>query len=170
MKTAEELGIKQWELNRLIDVKRHLENDTLKEQSIHFDINYPSVNIMSWVYNSNTTERAKEMREENIPECGSACCIGGSMFALEFGQRVENSLIFSRQEAADYVWSSHALETLFFPDKEISNEMVWKFVTKERAARAVGNVLETGEPNWTQIFADDGIEFPEDDEEEEDEF
>jgi hypothetical protein len=149
MKTATELGIEEWELLHLKEVKRLLEGQALRHtphieklDKLPVEPNF-SMNYSSGEY-----------------RCGTVACIGGWMKILQMfpgpGLRPDYLLDEKEQMEVDkYVDAgrSLALADLFYPD-EISPEVDgWDLITPAQAAKAIGNFLEHGKPMWKEATA-----------------
>lgn len=77
-------------------------------------------------------------------DCGSISCIGGTM-AIIMGMDAD---------AADkWVWMrryDRGLEELFFP-RHLMDSHAMEEITPEQAAAAIGNFLQTGQPEWKKV-------------------
>lgn len=130
--SAKKLGITQKELNALKRVRdglregryRHVKNCDLRDAKSD---GRPIFNMEGSAWNAS---------------CGTVGCIGGWM-AMSMGM--------STLAASDYVHdtSPAALHPLFFPHGV--DLFHWDRITPKRAARAIDNFIETGDPKWAQV-------------------
>jgi hypothetical protein len=82
----------------------------------------------------------------NTP-CGTVGCIGGWMAA---------EMQMSRAEAVEYVSTQDeddtVLKSLFYPAGFRTVGGTWDNITPKRAAKAIDNFLNTGDPQWAKVL------------------
>lgn len=142
MMTAEQLGIKRWELNALIKVRDMLINGELQYVK--------NLARLSRDFNGSGFNMGMASREL---DCGAVRCIGGWM-----GH-------FKKIDESNYVEEdkSEALHDLFYPDLDFSWSSVlagrrgglnpYEKITTEQAVRAINNFLYDGEPRWIEVLS-----------------
>lgn len=143
MKTAEELGIADWEFEKLLEVRDLFASGRVNHvREVDLDDDTPLED--SIIGDSFNMELASKRSD-----CGAVCCIGGWMHALQHGTKVDNKLVFDVKQARDYVWDSKdELHALFFPH-EIGD---WVAITPARAVKAINNFLRTGKAKWERAM------------------
>ena len=166
MKTAKQLGITQKEYDALIKVRDWLKNGTIEFVPESALYNGPPVahdhpNAIKLGFNM--LQPAILMRRE---ECGTACCIGGSMYALMKGEIVKDGhVLFDAMQTGAYVWGKQDHKTLgplFFPPGAMYESglelepgdrqfKLMEEITAEEAVRAIDNVLDVGDAKWDEI-------------------
>lgn len=128
-KTAQQLGIEQWEYDKLLQVRDLLESESFFKHSDYGDLpDGPCFNMGTSCVSEN---------------CGTVACIGGWMAVLS-GMRDETKI-------ADYVDRHSALATLFYPDISVFD---YDNITPLQAVLAIDNMLMYGKPFWHTVVAD----------------
>ncbi len=141
MKTAQELGISQEQLDALVMTRDHLNKMQLKENLwVRFIKNQPVVFRMNtWITGFVYEER-----------CGSVCCIGGTAELLGNVNFTDRHIPLPEQ-----------LDNLFFPPKgqkhyqvsiHASRHPAWK-ATPKQAAVALETYLYDGKTDWDFAMA-----------------
>lgn len=118
-KAAQELHLTKRQYQALTNTIAYLEGDTTKiSKPFKFDMNI-------WRFDD--------------PQCGTACCIGGTAEFLA-GWRTQHSKSL-------FDLSDDGLRELFFPS--VSKALS---ATSMQAAQALRNYLTTGKPSWATIM------------------
>jgi hypothetical protein len=151
MKTAKELGIEQWMYDRLLDVR-----DKLVNGEIQYADNW-------WLYNNNDEGKPLPSMGFNMDiatsegsDCGSACCIGGWMYALQYGvaERHGDKVLmrYDQEAASDFVGDmenyNEALHFLFYPP----NRYEYELIQPAHAVAAINNYLNHGKASWEEVL------------------
>jgi hypothetical protein len=132
--SANELGIEEWERNQLVklvdtlpNTKHNSHNDSFKVggTGCTFNMDYGFVDY----------------------QCGTVSCIGGTMYANEYGQVTEQGYIIDEFSTDDYIYKHPVLADLFFPD--IDDFPEYDMITPAQAAIVIKHYLTTGEIDWT---------------------
>lgn len=137
MKTAKQLGLSRKEHNALVKIQDGLASGRYKHIKRDADYNWPEYKGKKPLFNMNQACTKGH-------SCGTVACIGGWM-ALE--------MKMSPQEAADFVFNVRSgvpKYRLFYPEDVVDD---WDEITPKKAARAIGNFLETGDPQWDKVAA-----------------
>ena len=136
MRTAEELGITEEELDALIKVRDGLSSGCFT----HVDgYDEPPVK-----YGFNMVIAG------NHGSCGTVACIGGWM-AIVMSSKMDDPLSLDVNDMKRYVSSNMALERLFYPPVSL----YYSTITPDQAALAIDNFLATGDPRWKDICHED---------------
>ena len=145
MKTAQELGIAEWERESLIFFMGKLANNTYQ-----LDMN---------------TSSFKKSDQPIASACGSVVCLGGNMFlkrvmdgGYAFFKKDDLGVmaITTLNDMMDsYVWNggehqSSALRELFFPHG-LGHAADWSDIPSEIIAEGIKNFLNTGSPHWDSM-------------------
>lgn len=147
-KTADELGIQQWEHEQLLNILPFLET---VPHSPHAEVS-----------GFNLDYSAKEF------DCGTVACIGGwcklNQLGYEFGTVISPD---NMMDAHDYVYAARGeLKELFFPFTDDDNtDIDYAKVTPLDARQAVMNYLTTGKANWSSIVSEETHGWKADEEE-----
>jgi hypothetical protein len=130
--SANELGIEEWERNQLVklvdtlpNTKHNSHNDSFEEggTGCTFNMDYGFVDY----------------------QCGTVSCIGGTMYANEYGTPTESGYILDPASADRYVYNHSVLDELFFPEAFDDD---YSIVTPIQAATVIMNYLTTGRIDW----------------------
>lgn len=147
MKTANELGIEQWELDALLKTREFLQR---QRPQIPEDLESSS----GLPDDEQATTRFCMSYGVQSFDCGTAMCIGG--FVKIFGPMeipVTDEITLSYGQASDindYVDRCRVgsrIRALFYPGSEFD----YGKITAEQAAVAITNFLEEGDPAWNTI-------------------
>lgn len=139
MKTADELGITQSEFDALLWVKDNLENERFVKR---FDMSFSN-----WA-----------------TDCGTTYCIGGWVAVKMSGKapNEEGEYDVNWDGVDSYVYSHswnnkekpprHLIDRLYYPiDADLDD---WEDITQHQGAEAIGNFLNTGNPEWRSVMGD----------------
>lgn len=141
MKTANQLGIQEWEFTRLIEVRDLLQTKTLKHSK--------QGNSFYAVWSLPVGFNMGYAHQYTEGKCGTVGCIGGWM-AINQG--------FNEIETNHYVdMIDGSLKKLFYPpeDRDESDVYVpYNDITPEQAVQAINNFLYDGDPNWELVLCD----------------
>lgn len=177
MMTAEQLGIQQWEVNALAEVRSLLYQEILMhvgsrgearmlildgmEQEKFFCMSTPGHEYREWVWSKAPSLRFfGELFGLVSPrkKCGTVACIGGWAYLIGSGDDVE--------AAKNYVWRVYddgpkGLKRLFYPQLIIWYDaggvpvcvnVDMGDITQAMAGDAIGYYLMTGDPLWEQVL------------------
>jgi hypothetical protein len=161
-KTAEELGIKQWEYDGLIKTMEHLkhtrlltvETDEFKDipEGMYFNMGHTAQTTIRRQLNDDTAYKSYE--------CGTVACIGGWNYLLSFGMKdyrgadiyvttpqddIDNHPYFYPEDTRGY---SPALYDLYYPFGHGS----WDNITPEVASNTIRHFLTTGDIDYKKFL------------------
>lgn len=140
MMTADELELKQEELDALLAVRNSLALGCLKHE--------PNYNEHMFIPSaSDDAPRLFNMLSGGeIRTCGTIACIGGWM-DVALKHRAPNSHI-DRLNTVLSPMSDRPIDALFYP----SSRIPWNELDTEMAVKAIDNFLEIGDPLWEEIY------------------
>lgn len=151
MKTAEELGITQPELDALIWVRDGLGNGTFTHADDENTREFNENNRTGNYFNMNLTCHV------NNGGCGTVGCIGGWMWLHMHRDEVlivDDVFKPTKKQnvaALDYIGEHERLARLFYP----RNREDWHLLTARDTVDAIDNFLNTGNPEWPDDYSDD---------------
>lgn len=141
-KTAEELGIEQWEFNGLLAVV-----DLLKKDAVHAteEVMESETKLTQPLFNMDYCAHKYD--------CGTVACIGGWTYILH--NALDHEMLSNADVSAilDYVEPGGVtgkLFDLYYPSAVLD----YSAITIDHALEAIDNFLTTGKPNWLQIVGD----------------
>ena len=141
--TARQLGIEQWELDRLVEVRDRMVRD-------------------GWTLSMG--EDAPHGSDD--PFCGSVVCLGGNMFALQNPPPSSSSDVFDWAcGMSEYVLQTHSdpLYGLFFPQSYLYDEewmTSWNRIPESAVVDAIDIFLKKGRvssANWKRLRKKHGL-------------
>jgi hypothetical protein len=148
MKTTDQLKIKQWELDRLLEVKKNLvDND--------------------WKLSMGSDSPHSGTDSEHF--CGSVVCLGGNMFALEKPiPTSKDDLIIWSSDMSNYVVDTHSapLYSLFFPYGYFTSadeDDSWDQIPEAAVIDAIDIFLVRGKVrpgDWEKLRQTYGLKLP----------
>ena len=144
MKTAEDLGLSEEELQALLKVREDLKQGYLR---------YKSLSVVEERSSGNYFNMSVGLTKHG---CGSIGCIAGQMaLYLNKGDFITAMRVSNRLLGHSYLNGPQAtaLETLFVP---INTPCVWSDLTVDEAVAAITNFVETGHASWDKVCASRG--------------
>lgn len=146
--SAEALGIKDWEHEKLIETLALLESQTVTK------FRYGK-NQNGLTFDMAVCGRTRYDRKDH--QCGTTACIGGWMFYLHHAGLIEDGLYPSNiaDLSYNYVMKEHSdsLHDLFFPSYSITfdSRLAYSDISTEEAVTAIEHFLETGLIDWSHV-------------------
>lgn len=136
---AERLNITERELKALMDTRNDLATEKLKYISNDEFYDDRTLKFRGRRFNMGVAAQRKD--------CGTACCIGGSM-ALRMRMSVRDADSYVGDYSVPSWASPKGLQALFFPPQHIDYDRI----TPAQAVKAIDNFIETGDPKWNAVL------------------
>lgn len=157
-KTAQELGIKQWEHDHLFALMNYLRTTPeikVTTSTDHWSSADSTVKGKRFAFDMSTGAAVIRESIGKPMNCGSVGCIGGHIYLMEQGLDLLSfepvDVITRKQmvEAGDYVHRQEhgPLSKLFYP-RPVSD---WSVISPAASADAIENYLTCGSPEWKTI-------------------
>lgn len=145
MLTHEQLGIKQWEHDALVNLIEYL----------------PTLEAIAEAWDTPTAGNGFCMYEPGQSwKCGTVACIGGWAYIIsKVDKRLKRVNAYVRRHEPEYNYSADPIEVLSSPSPlsglyyPVGVDDRWDEITPSVAVDGIKNFLNTGDPKWVELLA-----------------